>query len=432
MESQEKTKLKREIGVLGLAANTVNLIIGAGIFVLPALVAGYLAEASILAYIVCGFLMFTIVLCFAEIGSQITTTGGAYAYIQAAFGPFWGFIANSLFWFGTGVLMNAAVVNAMADMLAVRFELLQLPIYRAIFFFLLFGIFALVNVRGVKYGNRMVTINTLVKLIPIFLLITFGWMAVSVENLEWKHFPTLESIGGGSLMLFFAFGGGEAALSVSGEIKQPQKTIPYGILLGISAVILIYILIQVVSQGVLGNELVAQKNAPLAAVAGSIFGEFGSTLIIAGGVISIFGSLSGSILSYPRVLYGGALNGWLPSFMAKIHPRFATPYWAIIVYAILDFVFAISGGFKQLAIISSSALLIIYLGVVLAVIKVRINNSSYTKPTFRLPFGLTIPIIAAISILWFLTNLAAKEFIGLGIFVVILSLIYWVLQRQKK
>jgi amino acid transporter len=170
----------------------------------------------------------------------------------------------------------------------------------------------------------------------------------------------------------------------------------------------------------------------LAAVAGRVFGEFGSSLIIAGGVISIFGSLSGSILSYPRVLFGGAESGWLPSFMAKIHPRFATPYWAIIVYAILDFVFAISGGFKQLAIISSSALLLIYLGVVLAVIKFRINNLSDTKPTFRLPFGLTIPIIATISILWFLTNLAAKEFIGLAVFVVILSLIYWVLQRQKR
>ncbi|MBA4850396.1 APC family permease [Emticicia sp. BO119] len=428
----ENNKLKREIDILGLAANTVNLIIGAGIFILPGLVAAYLAEASLLAYIFCGILMFTIVLCFAEIGSRITTTGGAYAYIHKAFGDYAGFLANTLFWFGTGVLMNAAVINAMADMLAIYLPAMKSIEYRALFFILIFGGFAWVNIRGVKYGNTMVKVNTIIKLIPLLLLILVGVFYVSIDNLQWKSTPSLINIGGASLLLFFAFGGGEAALSVSGEIKNPKRVIPLGILSGIGIVILLYMIIQAVSQGVLGNDLVNHKDAPLAAVAEKIFGVSGATLIIAGGIISIFGSLSGSVLSYPRVLFAGAQSGWFPVFLSKIHPKYATPYWAIIIYAILDFVFAISGGFKQLAIIASASLLTIYLGVVLAVIKFRLTSENSTESTFRLPFGLFIPVVAVIAILWFLSNLKGEEFAGMGIALLILSAVYGVMKLLRR
>lgn len=428
----EPNKLKREIDIPGLAANTVNLIIGAGIFILPGLVATYLAEASIIAYIFCGILMFTIVLCFAEIGSRITNTGGAYAYIHEAFGDYAGFLANTLFWFGTGVLMNAAVINAMADMLAIYLPSMKSIAFRALFFILIFGGFAWVNIRGVKYGNTMVKVNTIIKLIPLMLLIVVGIFHISVDNLKWQSTPSLTSIGSASLLLFFAFGGGEAALSVSGEIRNPRRVIPLGILIGISSVILLYMIIQTISQGVLGNNLVNHKDAPLAAVAEKVFGSSGATLIIVGGIMSIFGSLSGSILSYPRVLFAGAQSGWFPAFLAKIHPKFATPYWAIIIYAILDFVFAISGGFKQLAIIASASLLTIYLGVVLAVIRFRLTSEKSNESTFRLPLGLFIPIVAVLAILWFLSNLTSAEFGGMGIALLILSAIYLIVKLLKR
>lgn len=428
----EPNKLKREIDILGLAANTVNMIIGAGIFILPGLVAAYLAEVSILAYIFCGILMFTIVLCFAEIGSRVTTTGGAYAYIHEAFGDYAGFLANALFWFGTGVLINAAVINAMADMLSIYIPSLQMLAYRSLFFILIFGGFAWINIRGVKYGNSMVKVNTLAKLIPLVLLIVVGVFYVSVDNLKWQQFPSWTNLGGASLLLFFAFGGGEAALSVSGEAKNPTRVIPRGILLGMSVVILLYIIIQSVAQGVLGNDLVNFKDAPLAAVAGKIFGRNGAMLITIGGIVSVFGSLSGSILSYPRVLFAAAQNGWTPAFISKVHPKYATPYWAIIIYTILDFIFAVTGGFRQLIIIASASLLIIYLGVVLAVIKHRVTNNTSDKIPFKLPFGILIPAIAAVSILWFLSNLKTPEWIGVGIALVSLSAIYALMKWLKR
>ncbi|HLO42811.1 MAG TPA: APC family permease [Leadbetterella sp.] len=422
MSSTNHEGLRREIGVLGLAANTLNRTIGAGIFVLPAFVASFLGETSILAYLFCGFLMMLIMLCFSEIGSKITSTGGAYAYIHAAFGPYAGFLANTMFWF-VGILADAAIANAMADMLSIYFPSFSEITIRAIFFLLVFGSFALVNVLGVKHGDNMVKINTFIKLVPLIILIVAGFYVTSAENLKWHSLPSISKLGEASLLLFFAFAGGEASLNVSGELKNPQKVVPLGILSGIGAVVLFYILIQTVSQGVLGAELIKYKEAPLAAVANKVLGSFGSTLMMAGAVFSMFAALSGSVLSYPRVIFAGANRGWMPKIMAKVHPKFATPFVAIISYAALDFVFSISGGFKQLAIIASASLLVVYFGVVAATIKLRLQEKGKTEG-FRLPFGVGIPILAAISILWFLSNLALKEITSLVIFLGILSVLY--------
>jgi len=99
MNSEEG--LKREIGLWGLTANIVNVVIGSGIFVLPAIVSEKLGASGILAYVFCGFLIITIMLCFAEVGSRITVTGGAYAYIEAAFGKYFGFLTTCIFVFGS-------------------------------------------------------------------------------------------------------------------------------------------------------------------------------------------------------------------------------------------------------------------------------------------------------------------------------------------
>nr|WP_299415810.1 amino acid permease [uncultured Emticicia sp.] len=422
MASTNNEGLRREIGILGLAANTLNRTIGAGIFVLPAFVASFLGETSILAYLFCGSLMMLIMLCFAEIGSKVTVTGGAYAYIHAAFGPFAGFLANTMFWF-VGVLADAAIANAMADTLSIYLPILSEIPLRALFFLIVFGLFTYINIRGVKHGDNVVKINTLIKVIPLVVLIFAGFFGTSIENLKWHSLPTISKLGEASLLLFFAFAGGEASLNISGELKNPQKVVPFGILSGMGAVVVFYILIQTVSQGVLGEDLINQSEAPLAAVANKVIGPFGTTLMIGGAAFSMFAALSGSVLSYPRVIFAGAIKGWMPKIMAKIHPKFATPYVAIISYAVLDFIFSISGGFKELAIIASASLLTVYLGVVLSTIKLRLDENGETNG-FRLPGGITIPILAAIAIVWFLSNLAILEVSSLAIFLVVVSAIY--------
>jgi amino acid transporter len=190
--------------------------------------------------------------------------------------------------------------------------------------------------------------------------------------------------------------------------------------------------IQLVTQGVLGSTISAYKDAPLAAVAGIIFGKAGTVLIITAIAISMLGSLSGEILSIPRILFAGARDGLMPKPFAKVHPRFFTPHVAVAFYAGLGFVFSVSGGFKQLATLTSASLLMIYLGVVLATIKLRKKSNTTSEKTFRVPGGAIVPLLAAGGILWLLSGLTRPELISILVFVILFSLIYLLVKQLKK
>ncbi len=429
---QEQESLKREIGVRSLTLAIINITVGTGIFLIPAIVAENLGAAAILAYLICGFLIFLIALCFAEVGSKITISGGTYAYIETAFGPYAGFIANNLFLIGSCVVSDAAIANALAGTLSHFFPFLQIEIFRILFFVLLFGILALINIRSVKSGVRFVEFATYAKLIPLILLVIVGFGFVSAENLKWTSFPTIDQLGAASLLLIFAFMGIETPVTNSGEIKNSKRTVPLGIFFGITGVLILYISIQLVTQGVLGDSIVAHKDSPLGAVAGIIFGPVGITLMILATAISMLGGLGGEILAIPRVLYAGARAGLMPKILAKVHPQYFTPHIAVAFYAALGFLFAVSGGFKQLAVISSASTLLIYLGVVLSTIKLRQTNDATSEKTFRAPGGIFTPLLAIVAILWLLSSLTKKEFIGIGIFIAVFSIIYFISNWLKK
>jgi amino acid transporter len=428
----EKEKLKREIGVLTLSLAIINMTIGTGIFIIPAIISENLGAAAIVAYIVCGVLMFLIALCFAEVGSKVTSNGGTYTYIETAFGPFPGFIANNLFWFGTAMLSDAAVANGLADTLKYFSPLFGVELYRTLFFVFIFGILALINIRSTKNSMKFIELTTFVKLIPLILLIVIGTSFISSENLVWTITPTVGNIGNASLLLIFAFFGVEYPMANSGEIKNAKRTIPLSIFFGISAVLIIYISIQVVTQGVLGNTLVSHKDAPLGAVAEIIAGKSGIIIMIIAIAISMFGNLGGSIFSTPRVLYAGAQDSLMPKVFEKVHAKYFTPYIAILFYTVLGLLFASIGGFKQLAIISGASTLLIYLGVILSTIKLRKRNSPTLEKTFQIPGGIIIPLLAVGVILWLLSNLSRLEIISLMIFIAVFTLIYFSTKLVRK
>ena len=424
--------LKREIGVWGLFINVINNTIGSGIFLLPAIVAGVLGNASIIAYIACGFLFLLVMLCYAEISSQVTCSGGSYAYIEKAFGSYAGFISNTLFWFGTGIFVTAALVNGFADILSTAFPIFKTPLYRALLFATLIGFSAYINVRGVKQGMKLIKTITLIKMIPVFLLIVLGFWGSKLSNLRLGDLPSFQNFGEVSLVLFFAFAGAESALNVGGELRNPNRTAPLGILYGILATIVIFCSIQLAAQGVLGAELPNYKEAPLAAVAGKLAGPIGYFIVIAGSAVAILGVLTSLPLVFPRVMLAGAQDNLLPGYLAKIHPRFATPANAIITFSVIAFIVAVSGGFRQLAVIVSASLLLLYIGVVLATIKFRFTKNANKPGTFKIPGGLTIPVAALLALACFIIQLKLKEVAGIGIFISVLSIIYLLRALVKK
>ncbi len=429
MINQEE-EFKRTIGVFGLSANIMNVIIGAGIFALPAIVASSMGASSIIAYFFCGLLMALIMLCFAEASSKVTQTGGVYSYIETAFGPYAGFLAG-VFTVGGTLLADAAVSNALVNVLGSAHPVFELAAIRILFLILVFGGLAFINVIGVKQGIGLVKINTIAKLIPLLLLVVFGWQAVSVQNLVIERFPDIQQLGKTSLVLFFAFQGCESGIVVSGEVINPKRTIPKAIFISITAIVILYMLIQTVAQGVLGNQLPQHTATPLAATADVIFGPIGFVILTTGAAISMFGFLSGDILNNPRTLYALSRDRVIPiKALAKIHSSFATPYIAIIVYALLGFLIAVTGSFESLVVIASSSILIVYMGVVLAVIKLRYSQKAKADE-FTIPGGLSIPILSIAIILYFLSNLTQNEIIGTVISIGVLSVIYALIYFTK-
>lgn len=407
--SEQDEGLVRVIGTGALGLGVVNMVVGAGIFVLPGLVAADLGSAAIIAYLICSVTVALVFLCFAEVGSRVSRSGGAYAYVEEAFGPFAGFIASILFWFGWSALADAAITVIMVDSLTIVFPILGKFIPRAVFIIAMLTLLAAVNVWGVKAGVRLYIFNTLAKLVPLLLLLGAGLFVINLENLAIPEWPSAANIGATTILLFYAFTGAESALNASGEIKNPAKTVPLGLLLGLSGILLLYVGLQTVAQGVLGPELANNTEAPLVAVATEVFGDWGGKMLIAGAVISIYGALSGDMLGGPRIIFASALDKNLPSFLGKVHPKYKTPHVAIIFFAIVVGVFALSGTFKYLAVVATGSLLLIDFGVSLAVLRLRRRDGLPKEGEFRLPFGPVIPLLSCAIVGWLLLQVPLEE-----------------------
>lgn len=430
MKIDKQENLLRSIGVFGLSSNIINVIIGSGIFVLPAIVAASMGTSGVFAYLFCGLLIALIMLCFAEVGSKVTSTGGLYTYIETAFGSYAGFLSGNLY-LAAVLLADAAVSNALVNILAAAFPVFEAEVVRVLFLFVVFFGLAFINILGVKQGVGLIKFLVIAKILPLLLLIVLGLPKVSIANIIIEAFPSFEQLGATSLILFFAFIGGETGLNVSGEVKKPNKNIPKSIFIGISTVLVIYILIQLVAQGVLGDALSDQK-APLAETAKAIFGPTGFIILTAGAAVSMFGYLSGAILNMPRILYALSRDRIIPiKAFGTVHSKFKTPHLAILTYAAVGFIIAALGSFETLAVIATSGILLQYLGVSLAVIKLRFTKKS--KPDeFKIPGGFTVPILSSGIIIFFLLKMTAAEAIGTLVVTALLTIVYFINKKITK
>ncbi|MGE3526499.1 MAG: APC family permease [Gemmatimonadales bacterium] len=424
-------QLERAIGPWALGANAVNLTVGAGIFALPAVVAGILGPAAILAYLICGFLILLVMACFAEAGSRVTRSGGAIAYVEEAFGPFAGFLTWVIFAIGFSTAADAAIAHVLMNAVAAAVPAVAGGWPRALGMILLFGGLAWVNIRGVREGTRLAVATTIAKLAPLVLLVVLGAFAIHRPNLAWPGWPTGDQLGAAALVLFFAFAGLESALTPSGEIRDPARTVPRGILGGAGAVVLLYVALQITAQGVLGNDLARSTAAPLAAVAERVAGGPGRTVLLAATAIAVFGAIAADMIGAPRAYLAAAESGTLPRVLRRIHPRFHTPWVSILAFAGLALFFALTGAFRPLAVLSSMALLLVYLGVCLAALRLRRTRAS-VPGAFRTPGGPAVPLLASATVLWVLAHSTWKETLAVAVLVAVSTAYYFVQGLAKQ
>jgi APA family basic amino acid/polyamine antiporter len=422
--------LLRAVGVLGLSAAIINSTIGGGIFRLPANASGMLGTAAPLAYIICAVVMALIALCIAEAGSRVSSTGGPYAYVEIAFGPFVGFFLGVMLWI-IGTTAVGAVSTVFIDNVGAWIPFFATTFGRVAGILALFIGFATVNVLGVKYGSRLSIVTTIMKLVPLGLLALVGIFAIEPSNLTIEAAPAPADLMRASIVLLFAFTGVESALIPGGELRDPARTVPRAILFAMTAITVLYITLHLVAQGVLGPAL-GTATTPLADAGGIVFGSWGRTLLLLGVIISTFGYLSVMTLATPRALFALGRDGFLPRAIASVHAKFHTPWVAIIVQAAITASLGIFSGFTTLAVISNVAALLVYLGCAGAAYQLKKRDVRVEGATpFKMRGAVVVQLLASVLIIGLLTSITWAEWRVLLAIGAVSTLIFFITRSSR-
>ncbi len=411
-QSERDRGLVRAVGTWAFAATIVNGVVGGGIFSLPAAMAGTAGAWAPLALLVCAFAGAAVNLCAAEASGRVATSGGAYGYADAAFGPVAAFVTGVLVWLSS-VLACGGIAAALVDGLAHSLPALGDPLMRGALLVLVIGGLAAVNILGVNPAARFLTALTVIKLVPLFILVIVGggWLLM---NGSAPHGVDQEprALGQAFILALFAFSGMETPLSASGEVTRPERTIPRALLIATVFTALLYIAIQYVTQGLLGADLPGSAT-PLADAMGRIAPWLGLLLLL-GASLSRFGWIGTDVLGAPRVLFAFARDGMLPGWLGAAHPRTHAPHVAIVVHALIAILLAVTGTFEKLAILSGLATAGIYIMICVSAWRLHVRGVTMGETAVRyavLPYAATVGILAMLAIITFG---APREIIGLA------------------
>ena len=420
-------QLERALGVRQLSASIFNYTVGSGIFALPAVAVANLGNAAPLAYLVCMVIMGLVLLCFAEAGSRVAMTGGPYAYVEVALGPFVGFIAGIMLLL-TGTIAGGAVANIFAGSAVALLPTAPAWLSKALVIAVV-ALLVVTNIRGVRRSARVIEGITIAKILPLFGFVAVGVFFVDVDHFKWTEAPTVTQVMATAGIVIFAFSGIESALAPSGEVKNPSRTVPLASFIALGAATLLYLLIQGVALGIEGLALANNKVTPLAEAAQSFAGPIGKTVMIVGATVSMLGYLSANVLAGPRSWYALARDGFLFRQLSAVHPRFHTPHIAIVVYGFVIAVLALTGTFTQLAILANMTSFVLYALCAVAVWVLRKRDVRSDGPPFLIPGGPIIPIAACVANVWLLYATASRDDLyGLLAIIVASVLLYAVRQ----
>ena len=392
-QSRQATTLIRTIGRWSLTALVVNTIIGSGIFGLPSVVSGRLGRMAPIAYLIAGAGMAVIAGCLSEVASQFHETGGPYLYARETLGRFWGIQIAWMTWLSR-IAAGSGTANLFTTYLGQIFPRATQPAYRLAILTLLVGVLAVANYIGVKSGSRVSDFFTATKVLLLAIFIGAGlwWIGIhgavapaplshTIEARDW-----LEAV----LVLVYTYGGFEAVLLATGEMRDPRRDIPVALMIGIASVAVIYTLVQVVVGGTLPDPASTQR--PIADSAGQILGHGAAAAIAAGALLSIYGYLSANMLHTPRLTFALAERGDFPQIFARIHKRFHTPHVSIVLYTVLLLAFTLGGNFRWNITLSAIVRLFTYSSIAIALLVLRRRNPR--ADAFRLPAGKLLAIAA--------------------------------------
>lgn len=402
MPAPPETSLDRALGRRDLTAFAVNRVIGGGIFGIPAVLYMAVGPWSVGAVVLAGLVVLGITLCFAEVGGAFEDTGGPYLYAYETFGPAVGFEIGWLMWV-TQLGGFAAVTNLFVDYLGWFAPALATGPGRVAVIAAVLLVLTVVNVLGVRRAAVVNNILTAAKLIPLALFVLVGFWFVDPPLLVPAGPPDPAALSTAVLLAIYAFSGFEVLGVPGGEVREPERTIPFALLAGLGIVALAYVGVQAVAVGTLPD--LGGSSRPLADAAGRMLGPAGALVMVVGALLSTFGVAHAILLAAGRMPFAMAERQQLPRRIAAVHPRFRTPHVALVVSALGMLCFTYVTTFASAVTITVGLRIVIYI-VTCATLPVLRRRGHGAAPGFRAPWG---PALATGSVMVGIGLLASQR-----------------------
>lgn len=439
---EQKQKLKKNLGMSTAMATVVGCVIGSGVFFKPQAMftaTGGAPGLAMVAWLITGVVCICAAMTFAEIAILIPKTGGMVAYLEEVFGKKVGFLGGWM----QSVLFYPAMIAALAVACAQQAALFIGEGYTVPLAILAIILIIILNSLGSAVGGGVQIIFTICKLIPLFLLMVFGFVNGSGQN---PIFTPMVADGLspavvlGQLMVavLFAFEGWTNVGAIAGEMKNPGRDLPVAIVGGVSIIMAVYFVVNLAYLWVLPADQLKDMAAPASAVALALFGDFGGKLVSVGIMVSAFGACNGFVLSGSRVAYILAEEGNLPASkkLAKLN-RAQVPVNSIILVGGIGCLFAISGQFNRLTDLAVFSCWTFYTLTFIAVMRYRKMRPDLNR-TYKVPLYPVVPLIAIVSGVYVVVNQlflagSATSLLSLGSIVVTLVglPVYYAVQKCK-
>jgi basic amino acid/polyamine antiporter, APA family len=441
-----ESHLARRLGLFDATMIVMGGIIGSGIFMNPSVVAREVHSTPLIlgAWAVGGLIALAGAFIYAELSSQSSTSGGQYVYLREAFHPSLAFVYGwtLLLVIQTGGMAAVAVTFAkyVLELGGGQASDIRASLLAAIALALL----TLINCFGVRAGGTTQNIFMILKLVAIAGLVVFGLTisgapsasaTTATVNTSGTIWNSLIAFGAALIPVQFAYGGWQTACFVAGEVREPRKNLPRGLLLGVLGVIAVYLSVNFVCVHALGPEGLAQTKTPASAVMRLALGEKGARMIAAGIAISTIGFLSQSMLTAPRVYFAMADDGLFFKALARLN-RAHVPAFAIALQGALAIVIAFSGRYEQILnyVVSSDVIFFALTGACVFAFR-RQSGADVKSEIFRIPGHpfTTLFFIAACCAVAFSTiyRYPSNSLIGLAIMLSGLP-VYFVWGRLRK
>jgi amino acid transporter len=341
----------------------LNSMIGGGIFILPANVAGLIGPASLPAFVLAGLIVLGIGATLGRLAERCEISGGPYAYVERAFGPMAGFQAGWLFCLARFTAM-ANLLNGVGLYVGALVPALQRPWPRAAVILTVAAGVTSVNVAGIRQTAHASNLLAVLKVTPLVVVGTAGLLLADPARLLPAGAPPPLAFVRSVLLLLYAFTGFEILTVPAEEALRPRSDMPRALTLTVAVVCAVYLLVHTAALGALPD--LGREEAPLASLAGTIFGSGGRLGMTGVAALSMFGCALSALFALTRVLYAMAEAGRVPRLLGRLHPVRRTPAFAALLNGSLAALLAIAAGYAALAVVSSASRLLIFLACCLA------------------------------------------------------------------